>query len=114
MRLGAFATAGVYGPGNLWHLLLDNGVHDSTGGQATVSPRISFAEVAAGCRYASALETDQLDRIGAWLHEPALEGARFARLFIRPGRPPVCAPERHARRGEDASDAAHRCASGAL
>jgi phosphonopyruvate decarboxylase len=87
MRLGAFATAGVYGPGNLWHLLLDNGVHDSTGGQATVSPRISFAQVAAACRYASALETDQLDRIAAWLDEPALEGARFARLFIRPGTP---------------------------
>jgi phosphonopyruvate decarboxylase len=85
MRLGAFATTGVYGPGNLWHLLLDNGVHDSTGGQATVSPRISFAEVAAGCRYASALETDQLDRIAAWLNEPALQGARFAQLFIRPG-----------------------------
>jgi phosphonopyruvate decarboxylase len=85
MRLGAFATAGVYGPGNLWHLLLDNGVHDSTGGQATVSPRISFAEVAAGCRYASALETDDLDRIAVWLDEPAIEGARFARLLIRRG-----------------------------
>jgi phosphonopyruvate decarboxylase len=85
MRLGAFATAGVYGPGNLWHLLLDNGVHDSTGGQATVSPRIGFAEVAAGCRYASALETDDLDMIAAWLDQPALDGARFARLFIRPG-----------------------------
>jgi phosphonopyruvate decarboxylase len=85
MRLGAFATVGVYGPGNLWHLLLDNGVHDSTGGQATVSPRIGFAEVAAGCRYASALETDDLDRIAAWLDEAALDGARFARLFIRPG-----------------------------
>jgi phosphonopyruvate decarboxylase len=64
---------------------LDNGVHDSTGGQATVSPRIGFAEVAAGCRYASALETDELKRIAAWLDEPAIGGARFARLFIRPG-----------------------------
>ncbi len=99
MRLGAFATAGVYGPRNLWHLLLDNGVHDSTGGQATVSPRIGLAEVAAGCRYASSLETDQLERIAGWLNEPALDGARFARLFIRPGtsadlpRPAVTPPQ---------------------
>ncbi|HEU5442995.1 MAG TPA: phosphonopyruvate decarboxylase, partial [Steroidobacteraceae bacterium] len=71
MRLGAFATLGAYGPPNLRHLLLDNGVHDSTGGQATVSPSVSFAEVAAACGYASSLETDDPARIGGWLNEPA-------------------------------------------
>jgi phosphonopyruvate decarboxylase len=87
MRLGAFATAGAYGPPNLWHLLLDNGVHDSTGGQATVSPRVSFAEIAAACGYASSLETSELARISSWLTERPIEGARFARLFIRSGAP---------------------------
>jgi phosphonopyruvate decarboxylase len=87
MRLGAFATAGAYGPPNLWHLLLDNGMHDSTGGQATVSPSLSFAQIAAACGYASALETDELGRISDWLEEPAVGGARFARLFIRAGTP---------------------------
>ena len=38
MMLGAMATIGAHAPGNLIHVLLDNGVHDSTGGQATVSP----------------------------------------------------------------------------
>ena len=87
MRLGAFATAGAYGPPNLWHLLLDNGVHESTGGQATVSPRVSFAEVAAACGYASSLETSDLARISSWLTERPVDGARFARLFIRSGTP---------------------------
>lgn len=87
MRLGAFATVGAYGPSNLWHLLLDNGVHDSTGGQATVSPGISFAGIAAACGYASSLETSDLGRICSWLSEPPLDGARFARLFIRAGTP---------------------------
>jgi phosphonopyruvate decarboxylase len=87
MRLGAFATAGVYGPPNLWHLLLDNGVHDSTGGQATVSPRVSFAAMAAACGYASSLETSNLGRISNWLNEPPVDGARFARLLIRAGTP---------------------------
>jgi phosphonopyruvate decarboxylase len=87
MRLGAFATARAYGPPNLWHLLLDNGVHDSTGGQATVSPRVSFAEIAAACGYASSLETSELARISSWLTERPIEGARFARLFIRSGAP---------------------------
>jgi phosphonopyruvate decarboxylase len=89
MRLGAFTTAGVYGPPNLWHLLLDNGMHDSTGGQATVSPRVSFAEMAAACGYASALETNDLGRISNWLNEGPIGGARFARLLIRAGTPDV-------------------------
>ena len=87
MRLGAFATVGAYGPRNLFHLLLDNGVHDSTGGQATVSASVSFAEIAAACGYASSLETDEVSRIGSWLGEPLADGPRFARLFTRPGSP---------------------------
>jgi phosphonopyruvate decarboxylase len=85
MRLGAFATVGAYGPPNLRHLLLDNGVHDSTGGQATVSPSVSFAEIAAACGYAAALETDDAARIADWLQAPPASGPSFARLLIRPG-----------------------------
>ena len=85
MRLGALATVGAYGPPNLRHLLLDNGVHDSTGGQMTVSPSVSFAEVAAACGYASALETDDATRIADWLQAPPASGPSFARLLIRAG-----------------------------
>jgi phosphonopyruvate decarboxylase len=85
MRMGAFATAGAYGPPNLMHLLLDNGVHDSTGGQATVSPNVGFAEIAAACGYASAMETDDVAKIASWLDSPPLSGARFARLLIGAG-----------------------------
>src|SRR6202000_1851017 len=60
MRMGVFATLGAYGPRNLTHILLDNGAHDSTGGQSTVSPQVSFAGVAAACGYASAVATDQV------------------------------------------------------
>ncbi len=88
MRMGCFATIGAYGPSNLLHLLIDNGAHDSTGGQATVSPFISFADIAAACGYASSLETDDVARIGAWLGERPLQGPRFARLLSRPGSPP--------------------------
>jgi phosphonopyruvate decarboxylase len=87
MRMGALATAGAYGPPNLWHLLLDNGVHDSTGGQATVSPYVAFADLAVACGYASSLDTDDPAQIAVWLKEPPVEGARFARLAIRAGAP---------------------------
>jgi phosphonopyruvate decarboxylase len=87
MRMGAFATVGAYGPPNLCHVLLDNGVHDSTGGQGTVSDHVSFAQIAAACGYAEAIETDRVDDLGTWLKAPRREGPRFARLFTRPGTP---------------------------
>jgi phosphonopyruvate decarboxylase len=86
MRLGAFATAGTYAPRNFTHLLLDNGAHDSTGGQATVSPAISFAGVAAACGY-DAREYDDLAELGEWLANARLEGPRFARFLLKPGTP---------------------------
>lgn len=92
MRMGAIATVGAYGPPNLHHLLLDNGAHDSTGGQATVSPLVSFAEIAAACGYASSLETDDVNLVAAWLEAPPLDGPRFARLLMRAGTTPADLP----------------------
>ncbi|HEX7907060.1 MAG TPA: phosphonopyruvate decarboxylase [Paraburkholderia sp.] len=87
MRMGAFATLGAYGPPNLTHVLLDNGTHDSTGGQATVSPQVSFAGVAAACGYASALESDDPAVLDALFEAAPLDGPRFARLVIHRGTP---------------------------
>jgi phosphonopyruvate decarboxylase len=90
MRMGVFATIGAYGPSNLLHLLLDNGSHDSTGGQATVSSTVSFAGVAAACGYAYAIESDSLDVVDTLFNAPAdtnRAGPRFARLAIQAGTP---------------------------
>lgn len=51
MRLGNMATVGAYAGDNYYHLLLDNHVHESTGGQATVSSGIDFPAMAAACGY---------------------------------------------------------------
>ena len=53
MRMGNMATVGAYGGDNYYHLLLDNHVHESTGGQATVSPVVDFQSVATACGYQS-------------------------------------------------------------
>jgi phosphonopyruvate decarboxylase len=53
MRLGNLATVGAYAGANYYHLLLDNQVHESTGGQATVSSVVDFPAVAAACGYLS-------------------------------------------------------------
>jgi phosphonopyruvate decarboxylase len=85
MRLGAFATVGAMAPKNFWHLLLDNSAHESTGGQATVSATVAFADVAAACGYRSCLDTDSVAQLPDWLQGSA--GPHFARLLTRTGTP---------------------------
>ncbi len=60
MKMGAMATIGAYAPRNLIHVVLDNGVHDSTGGQATVSASVRFADVALACGYVSGATCDSV------------------------------------------------------
>lgn len=86
MRMGAFATLGALGPSNLVHLVLDNGVHESTGGQATVSPRVSFAGVAAACGYGLALEGDDADIVDqALTATTSCDRPVFGHIVIEPG-----------------------------
>ncbi|MDG2032694.1 MAG: phosphonopyruvate decarboxylase [Rhodospirillales bacterium] len=58
MKLGTLATIGAQAPANLVHVVLDNGVHDSTGGQSTMSPHVNFAQVAIACGYRSGIFCD--------------------------------------------------------
>lgn len=58
MKLGSLATIGARQPRNLIHVLLDNGVHDSTGGQSTVSASVDFAAIALACGYRMAISVD--------------------------------------------------------
>jgi phosphonopyruvate decarboxylase len=67
MRMGALATVGHERPANLVHILLDNGVHDSTGAQATVSHAVDLAGVAAACGYPRVRRVAALDDLGAEL-----------------------------------------------
>ncbi|MFT4432224.1 phosphonopyruvate decarboxylase [Caballeronia sp. 15715] len=87
MRMGVFATLGAYGPANLTHLLLDNGAHESTGGQATVSQGVEFARIASACGYALALDGDDPSVIDRLFEAKDVDGVRFARLSISTGTP---------------------------
>ena len=87
MRMGNFATIGSYGRGNLVHVLLDNGVHESTGSQATVSANVDFADIAAACGYGMALDGTGLAVIRELYARKDVDGARFAHLKITPGAP---------------------------
>ena len=96
MKLGNLATIGSRAPANLVHVVLDNGVHDSTGGQATVSPSVDFAAVALACGYATGATCDSPDGFERALREtrsgpgPHLIHARIAPgSLAKLGRPTV-------------------------
>ena len=100
MKLGSLATIGAHAPERLIHVILDNGVHDSTGGQATVSASVDFAGVALACGYRSAAVCASLNGFEAAFREalatrgPALIHARIAPGSMEKlGRPTVRPPE---------------------
>ncbi|WP_028647101.1 phosphonopyruvate decarboxylase [Nocardiopsis sp. CNT312] len=54
MHLGALSVIGAQAPPNLVHVVLDNGIHESTGGQGTTSHTTGLEEVASAAGYADA------------------------------------------------------------
>jgi phosphonopyruvate decarboxylase len=116
MKLGALATIGAYAPAGLLHLVLDNGVHDSTGGQATVSASVDFAGVALACGYAYAARCADLEGFeAAWREAQAGRGPALIHLKIAPGSMeklgrPTVKPAEVARRFRDFLAASHAAA----
>ena len=51
MNLGSLTTIGSLKPKNLIHIVFDNGNHESTGGQPTVSSKIEILNIAKNCKY---------------------------------------------------------------
>lgn len=97
MHLGGLATLGAERPANLVHVLIDNGLHESTGGQATVSGGVSFPGIAAAAGYPhvsatadpAALKASLADRTPGLriIHVPVLPGVMPD--LPRPAMPPA-------------------------
>ena len=86
MKLGTMATIGANGPDNLMHILLDNGVHDSTGGQSTVSASVDFPALALAAKYRSAYRCDSVSGFEIAFNETASRpGPHFIHVGIAVG-----------------------------
>ncbi|MDP2696297.1 MAG: phosphonopyruvate decarboxylase [bacterium] len=78
MHMGSLAIIGQAKPGNLRHIVFNNGVHDSVGGQPTAAANISLAKIAKDCGYRIALTADSVASVRASLaklktsHGPAM------------------------------------------
>lgn len=90
MQMGAFAMIGSYAGDNLIHIVLDNGVHDSTGGQETVAKNVSFSQIAAFTGFPRVFETFGITDFTEAFEEAlqAGEGSVAIHAHIAPGSPP--------------------------
>ena len=91
MRLGALTTVGYERPANLVHVVLDNGVHESTGGQATVSRSVDFGAIAAACGYARVERVSSPAELAGILEQPTT-GLTFVQAPILAGVPELPRP----------------------
>ncbi len=86
MRLGALATLGFERPANLLHILLDNELHESTGGQSTVTHSVDSALVAAASGYPRVERVATAEALAALVAAPTTE-LTFAHVKMKPGAP---------------------------
>jgi phosphonopyruvate decarboxylase len=88
MHMGAFVTAGQSGAKNFKHILINNGMHDSVGGQLTGAASVDFCGVAKACGYTSATRVvGPAENIAAALEElkNKNDGPHFLEILSTPG-----------------------------
>jgi phosphonopyruvate decarboxylase len=83
MRMGALAVLGQERPPNLIHVVLDNGVHDSTGSQATPATTTDLAAVASACGYPRVVRVSDLGHLQDTLRH-ADAALTFVHVLTRP------------------------------
>lgn len=86
MHMGSLVTLGQAELHNLKHVLINNAVHDSVGGQPTGARGVDFPAIARACGYKTSWRVSQAEEIG-----PALEtlkesqGPCFLEIQALPG-----------------------------
>lgn len=75
MHLGLLATTAAEGGRGLLHVILDNGVYESTGAQVTAASTVSLRDIGATCGYKTASECLSEWELRVTLHQ----------VLVRPG-----------------------------
>jgi phosphonopyruvate decarboxylase len=84
MHMGSLAAIGTRKPRNFCHIVLNNGAHDSVGGQPTIAPFIDMPAIARACGYVHAYQAktkEELKKILAKEHE----GLTFVEVMVKKG-----------------------------
>jgi phosphonopyruvate decarboxylase len=86
MHMGALAVIGKLGPANLLHVVLNNGAHDSVGGQPTVGHEIDLPAIARACGYRDAASVSEPEALESAFEALRMrEGPRLLEVRVRKG-----------------------------
>jgi phosphonopyruvate decarboxylase len=86
MHMGALAIVGSQAPRNFRHLVVNNGVHDSVGGQPTAGFDIDIPAIALACGYKSARRADTRAAVSDEIASlRAQDGPTLLEIRARPG-----------------------------
>ncbi|MFC9438725.1 phosphonopyruvate decarboxylase [Nocardia sp. NPDC057030] len=87
MRMGSLATLARHVRTPFLHVVLDNGRHESTGGQRTNGGVVDFAAAALACGYRAAWRCDGSEAVTTALREAVAhqDGCVLVHCLVRPG-----------------------------
>lgn len=86
MQMGGMATIGSRKPSNYVHFVLNNGAHDSVGGQPTVGRLIDLCAIAAGCGYDNVVKVETPEELEAVLKDSETkEKLTFVEVMVTKG-----------------------------
>jgi len=83
MHMGGMATIASESPSNLTHIVINNGVHDSVGGQPTVSREIDMHAIAEAMGYANIFTVESEESLRKALE--CTEGPVFIQVMVHRG-----------------------------
>jgi sulfopyruvate decarboxylase subunit beta len=85
MGMNALASAGSERPANLYHVVLDNQAHASTGGQRTISGDVRLEEVAAAAGYRATHRAGTVEHLDAALRDALAQAGPVMVLAVVEG-----------------------------
>jgi len=84
MHMGALASIGTKKPRNFYHIVLNNGAHDSVGGQPTIAPFIDLPAIARACGYVHVYQAGKKNELKSILADKN-EGLTFIEVIVKKG-----------------------------
>jgi phosphonopyruvate decarboxylase len=87
MHMGAMPIIGAHKVKNLLHILLNNGCHESVGGQATVANTLDIPRIASACSYVNASKVSTSENIQASIEQfvGVKSGPNLLEITVKPG-----------------------------
>tara|TARA_B100001248_G_scaffold233181_1_gene194549 strand:- start:8784 stop:9923 length:1140 start_codon:yes stop_codon:yes gene_type:complete len=86
MHMGSLAINGNLNCKNFKHILINNGAHDSVGGQPTVGDKVDFQSIAKACGYDLILKANTKDELDKCLESiKSFEGSVFLEIKVIKG-----------------------------